>query len=225
MSAEVGESQDDQLDERKRIYEKYREDLSKRQISNAENLDKSVVTYSGAGLALSLSFLKDFIPIENARFAWALYASWACFTLAMVLVVASYVLSLKVLNLQLDRAERHYLQFDEDAATERGRWDKCADHVNHWMSAAAFAVALVLTTFFVSTNLRGANMAEKKAVRVLTRDGVTGMSMQKAFPQGGDMQKGMTGMPMQSVPPSKPTSPAPSQPTQGNSSGQGSGSK
>lgn len=225
MSAEVGESQEDQLEERKRIYEKYREDLSKRQISNAENLDKSVLTYSGAGLALSLSFLKDFIPIEKARFAWALYASWACFTIAMVLVVASYVLSLKVLNLQLDRAERFYLNLDEKAAKERGRWDKCADHVNHWMSAVAFAVALVLTTFFVSTNLRGANMAEKKAVRVLTQDGVTGMSMQKVLPQGGDMQKGMTGMPMQSVTPSQPANPAPAQPSQGNNSGQGSGAK
>jgi hypothetical protein len=79
--------------ERTRVYERTRDDLSKRQLSNAENLDKSVLTYSGAGLALSLGFLKDFIPIREAKLPWALYGSWIAFTAAMVLVVLSYVFS------------------------------------------------------------------------------------------------------------------------------------
>src|SRR3569832_1908841 len=67
-------------EERKRLYERHREELSKRQISNAENLDKSILTYSAAGLALSLGFLKDFIPISQAKYAWMLYGSLAGFT-------------------------------------------------------------------------------------------------------------------------------------------------
>lgn len=197
------------FDERKRLYERQRDDLSKRQISNAENLDRSILTYSGAGLALSLGFLKDFIPIARAKYSWALYGSWFFFTLAMVLVVISYVLSLKVLELELDRAGRYYLQEDEKAFTESGLWDACAKHVNHWMSAVAFAIALVLTTFFVSMNLRGANMSDSKGTKVPTFDGVTSMGMQPASKPSVDIQKGITGQPMQSITPSKPVSPAP----------------
>lgn len=64
MCEDVSELAEDAA-ERQRLYERHRDDLSKRQISNAENLDKSILTYSGAGLALSLGFLKDFIPISG----------------------------------------------------------------------------------------------------------------------------------------------------------------
>jgi hypothetical protein len=209
--------------ERKRLYERHRDDLSKRQISNAENLDKTVLTYSGAGLALSLGFLKDFIPIRQAVFAWALYGSWIFFTLAMVFVVASYVLSLRVVRLQLDRAERYYLKLEEDALNEETWWDACADHVNHWMSAVAFVVALICTTFFVSTNLRGANVAAKNIVtNSFAQDGVTGMAMQKVPGSAGTVQRGLTGLPMQSVKPSTPANPAPATPANGSSGKSGS---
>ncbi|SAL04797.1 hypothetical protein AWB78_07139 [Caballeronia calidae] len=211
------ESADDTA-ERKRLYERNRDDLSKRQISNAENLDKSILTYSGAGLALSLGFLKDFIPIRQAEFAWALYGSWFFFTLAMVLVIASYVLSLRVVTLQLDRAERYYLKSEDEAFNEQTWWDHCANHVNHWMSAAAFAIALIFTTFFVSTNLRGANVA---GTNKLIYDGVTGMAMQKVQGQTGTVQRGLTGLPMQSVKPTLPSSPAPAAPATGNTSKSG----
>ncbi|MCA8047515.1 hypothetical protein [Burkholderia arboris] len=216
--------QEKEFEERKRLYERHRDDLSKRQISNAENLDKSILTYSGTGLALSLGFLKDFIPIAKAEIAWALYASWVFFTLAMVLVVISYVVSLKVIGLQLDRAERYYLSSNEDALTERGKWDSTADHMNNWMSAAAFVLAIVLTILFVSANLKGATMSDKKVSPTIAQDGISGMQMQKVTPPAPTVQKGITGGPMQpasSGQPSSPSSQQPqSQPQQGGNSSQ-----
>ena len=205
------ENSAEELSERKRLYERHREELSKRQISNAENLDKSILTYSAAGLALSLGFLKDFIPIAKAEIAWALYGSWFFFMLAILSVIFSYVASLKVLSLQLNRAERYYLKYEETACDELCNWDKCADHLNQWISAIAFGVAIVLTTLFVSINLKGANMAENKVIHGRTQDAVTGLSMQKIVPSTQSAQKGITGMPPQAVTPSSNGSTQPSQ--------------
>jgi hypothetical protein len=205
VEPDEAQEKESEFAERKRLYERHRDDLSKREISNAENLDKSILTYSGAGLALSLGFLKDFIPIANAKLAWALYGSWGFFTLAMVLVIVSYVVSLKVIRLQLDRAERYYLSSVDSAFDECGRWDYCADHLNQWMSAAAFVVAIIFTTLFVSVNLKGANMPDKKITHSIAQDGLSGMPMQKVVSQGGNLQKGLTGQPMQSIQPTTST--------------------
>ncbi|VVD91607.1 hypothetical protein PHO31112_01650 [Pandoraea horticolens] len=201
--------------ERTRLYERHRDDLSKRQLSNAENLDKTILTYSGAGLALSLGFLKDFVPVTGAKIPWALYGSWGGFTLAMVLVVVSYMLSLHVIDRQLDRARRYYLEGDDDALTESGWQDFCARHLNTWMSAAAFVVALSLTTIFVSANLSEVNMANSKGVRGIAQDGVTGMAMQRITPQATTEQRGITGSAMQPVTSGSSSSPAASSPPSG----------
>ncbi|MBR8071298.1 hypothetical protein KDX14_17475 [Burkholderia cenocepacia] len=191
--------------ERTRIHERERDDLRKRHISNAENLDKSVLTYSGAGLALSLGFLKDFVPIREARFAWALYGSWVAFTAAMVLVILSYVVSQMVLELQLDRAERYYENHEEAALTECVTIDKVARHLNGWMYAIAFAIGLSLTIIFVSVNLSGANMTNKSGKGGswgYAEDGAIGTKMQR-------VERGITGGKLQPVNPSAPKPPAP----------------
>ncbi|MBU9344511.1 hypothetical protein KTE11_07225 [Burkholderia multivorans] len=205
VGGEIRESSTDKsAKERTRVHERERDDLRKRHISNAENLDKSVLTYSGAGLALSLGFLKDFIPIREARFAWALYGSWIAFTVAMVLVIVSYVVSQMVINFQLDRAHRYYDEHEEDALDECTKIDLVAQHLNGWIYAAAFAVGLSLTILFVSVNLSGANMAnksEKNGNWAFAQDGAIGTKMQR-------VEKGVTGGKLQPVAPAAPKQPA-----------------
>ncbi|REF03036.1 hypothetical protein [Cupriavidus plantarum] len=194
----------DDSQERKRLYEKRREDLFKLQISNSENLDKAVLTYSGAGLALSLGFLKDFIPIADAKMPWALYGSWICFTSAIALVIFSYVISARVVEAQLDQAERYYVLGQDDAYTEKTLLRWLAKHLNSWIYAAVFVVALILTIVFVSMNLKGATMAGKNFPVTYAQDGAIAMSMQKV-----PVQRGITGMPMHSVSSPRPASSVP----------------
>ncbi|MFM0010985.1 hypothetical protein [Paraburkholderia sediminicola] len=197
--------------ERTRIHERERDDLRKRHISNAENLDKSVLTYSGAGLGLSLGFLKDFIPIREAKFAWALYGSWIAFFLAMVLVIVSYVVSQMAIEVQLERAERYYEDRQEGARDECTKTEKFAQHLNGWIYATAFGVGLSLTILFVSVNLNGANMAnknEKGGNWAFAQDGAIGTKMQR-------VEKGVTGGKLQPVNPATPKQPTP-QPQSGN---------
>lgn len=188
-----------EADERKRLYERYRDDLSKREISNAENHDKSILTYSATGLGLSLGLLKDFIPIAQAQYGWALYGSWILFILAMASVIVSYPISQKVIRLQLDRAKRYYLDNIESAFGESGKWDFCADNLNRWVSPVTFILAIIFTTLFVSTNLKGASMVGKKPPLSIAQEGIAGMQMQPV-PQ----QKNAAGVPIQSTTASQP---------------------
>lgn len=191
--------------EHTRVHERERDDLRKRQLSNAENLDKSVLTYSGTGLALSLGFLKDFIPIREAKLAWALYCSWIAFTVAVVLVIASYVVSQMAIDVQLERAERYYESGEEHVRNECTKTEKVAQHLNGWIYATAFAVGLSLTILFVSVNLNGANMAtkdQKGGNCAIAQDGAIGTKMQR-------VEKGVTGGKLQPVNPGTPQQPTP----------------
>ncbi len=59
-------------DERKRLYSETRTDLLKRQLSNAENYDKAVLSLATGVLGFSLVLLKDIVPSTNAEGMWAL---------------------------------------------------------------------------------------------------------------------------------------------------------
>jgi hypothetical protein len=80
----------DAEEERQKLFDELKAKLNKRELSNAENFDKSVLTYSSAGLAFSLAFLKDFLPIAKAVWGWLLYCSWGLFTLAIIITIISY---------------------------------------------------------------------------------------------------------------------------------------
>lgn len=73
------------FEERKKMFGDLKAELFKRQVSNSENFDKSVLAYATAALGFSLAFLKDFVPITAAAFAMLLYVSWGLFTLTISL--------------------------------------------------------------------------------------------------------------------------------------------
>jgi hypothetical protein len=49
------------------LYERYRDELLKRQLSNSENFDKAILTLSSAGLALYLTAIEHVVPLVAAR--------------------------------------------------------------------------------------------------------------------------------------------------------------
>ena len=57
---------------------------------------------------------------------WMLYGSWIFFTTTIALVVVSYPVSQKVLDIQLDRAQEYYI----------GRHDEVLEQTTKWESAA-----------------------------------------------------------------------------------------
>ena len=191
-----------------KIYDTYRDEIWKRQVSNSENYDKSILTYSSAGLALSLTFLKDFAPSHKADSLWLLYLSWGSFVIAILLTIVSWLISQRGLTKQLELAEKYYLEGDKTAFDIVNRHALQVELIAV-ITGTIFVLAVILTTAFVFRNVNGATtMSETK--RIITNDGAPVPSLQP-------MNKGMPIPAMQKVPVSQPTPPA-TQPAKSNES-------
>jgi len=202
----------DSEEERIKLFSDLKGELYKRQLSNAENFDKSILTYSSAGLGFSLAFLKDFLPITKAAWGWLLYLSWGLFTLAIIITILSYMTSQRGIKKQLSISERYYLNHDEKALKEKNRCTLLTDLLNSF-SGMSFVVAIVATTLFVSINLeRATTMAEQKKGSL--REGAPIPSVQKIVKKGAPVpaiqpvtQQPATQKPGAQQPASTPVSP------------------
>lgn len=180
-------------DEVKKLYADHLAEINKREVSSSENFDKAVLTFSSAGLALSIGFLKDFVPIASAAAPWTLYTSWALFTTATCATVASFLVSSKALDRQKGQARAYYIDGDEGAFTRVNPWDRTTRLLNYG-SGGAFLLAMVLSVVFISINL------EEGSAMKDTNLSSAGYSE--------PLQKGLTVPTMQQVsrPPSQPAS-------------------
>lgn len=142
-------------DEDKKLLADFTAEVRKRQVSSSENFDKSVLTLSTSGLAVSLAFLKDFIPIGQAIGPWMLYASWALLTAATVITMLSFLASMRAQEFQQAVAEGYY-QRREDPAKKPNPWDRMVIWMNR-ASGASFIAGVSLTTLFVAINLQRAH--------------------------------------------------------------------
>ena len=116
-----------------------------------ESLDKYVLTLSSGALALSLSLIRDVVPLLSAHWFVVLVVSWTAFVGAIALTMASFVVSQFAHDKQLDILEK-YQQGDE------GALDKEANPFAKWTmwlnyaAVGAFFIGLVATVAFVTVN-------------------------------------------------------------------------
>lgn len=201
------------VDERKNLHAQLKAELFKRQLSNSENFDKSVLSYSTAALGFSIGFLKDFVPVTKATYAWLLYGSWTAFVVSVVVTISSFLVSQKGISRQLKINESYYLERKDEALRDTNCWARATDALN-LLSGIAFVLGVVCTTVFVALNLeRAAVMAEDKKVPL--REGAQVPQVQKV-PQA-DVQRGAPVPGVQQVPQQQ-------QPQQGTGTGSTSGS-
>ena len=145
---------------RKKLLADTRADLLRRQLSNAENYDKAVLTLSTAALGFSVGFLKDFVPIAAAKWPNTLYLSWYALAGALIATILSYFASQRAITLQIKRAEDYYDRGSDDALP-RTISAVATDYLNY-LSGGLFIAGIVLTTAFVSQNIEGASTMSTK---------------------------------------------------------------
>ena len=141
-------------DDSEKLYEVYlkeEEELSKRDLSNVENLDKAILSLSSAGLGLSLVFIKNVVELSKANHIWVLYGSWLMFGLAITSTLLSYLFGQHALNKQRELIEKYYLEGDEEAGQQTSFASKMT-RVLSYVSVFTYIAAVVCTAFFIGLN-------------------------------------------------------------------------
>ena len=142
-------------DDSEKLYEMYlkeEEDISKRELSNVENLDKAILSLSSAGLGLSLVFIKNVVELSKANHVWVLYGSWLMFVIAITSTLLSYLFGQHALNKQREFNEKYYLEGDENAGEKVSRASQIT-RILSYVSVFTYIAAVSCTALFIGLNL------------------------------------------------------------------------
>ena len=141
-------------DDSEKLYELYvkeEEELSKRDLSNVENLDKAILSLSSAGLGLSLVFIRNVVKLSEATYVWILHISWLMFVLAITSTLLSYLFGQRALDRQREFNEKYYLDGDENA----GQHTSFASRITRllsYVSVFTYIAAIACTALFIALN-------------------------------------------------------------------------
>lgn len=117
---------------RSELHKATRDHLIRLQLSNSEGFDRAILTLSSAGLALSITVVKDLVRNGPMHQAWSLQATWVLFALSIATVVVSYITSQQGIDDHLGYAHEYY---------EEGRaefWNKSSPW-RHWTIRLGYA--------------------------------------------------------------------------------------
>ena len=198
------EQEQDLTATKQRLLAETRADLLKRQLSNAENYDKAILSLSTAFLGLSFAFMKDLIPPHQAEWLCLLYGSWCLLTGAVLTTIISFLVSQQAIDLQLKKAEAYYLR-DDQAALTKSQIARATD----WLNAASgvlFVLGVSLTTTFVVANFerRSKMSTDKEGGQVQLRQAAPIPMMQEAPLKKGAPIPNFQQVPQSPQPQSKP---------------------
>ena len=133
------------------VYLKEEEELSKRDLSNVENLDKAILSLSSAGLGLSLVFIRNVVELAAATHVWLLHISWLMFVFAITSTLLSYLFGQRALDKQRELIEKYYLEGDEDAGQQTSLASRITRFLSY-VSVFTYIAAVVCTAFFIGLN-------------------------------------------------------------------------
>jgi hypothetical protein len=143
---------EDNTGERQKLYAETRTDLLKRQLSNAENFDRSVLSLSSGLLAASIAFIKPSASGSGMGHAALLVSSWVALAVAIASTMLSFLVSQRAIDRQLDLATKYYLHKQDNALNARNGPAEWTTRFN-WIAAIAFGVGIVLTVWFAVVSI------------------------------------------------------------------------
>ena len=135
--------------------QEYRNHLVEARQKSFDEFDKTVLTLSGGGLAVSIAFVKDLLGPGTLYLKTFLLSSWFCWVFSLLTVLVSHYLS----QLTLDRAIQ---EIDAGARPKRpGGPFRILTLILNALEGLLFVAGLILLIIFVSNNLEVLNVRSK----------------------------------------------------------------
>jgi len=140
-------------DDRKAHLEKAWDEVQRRQVSNAENHDRALLTLSSTGVAVSVALIKNVVPLNTATHFYLIHLSWGLFVLAILATLLSFRTSQSGLKTQIASIENELLKKPNDPKLEKkGESMFCITTRVTDISCGAYFTALLLTILFIALN-------------------------------------------------------------------------
>jgi hypothetical protein len=161
------------------LHDEYRRKVWEDTKSGSENFDKYLLTFSSGALGLSLTFIKDVVPIESAVCISSLIASWFAFVLCIFVTLISFRISIQALERMVPHLNEFYLNGNVEAFNKHleDPWTKAVDWCAN-LGIFFFVCGLVFTMLFVSTNIRRVkHMSERDKANISLQEGVKPVAM------------------------------------------------
>ncbi len=131
------------------VYNDNVEALAGIQKSAQEKYDAILTTLGSAFLALSVSFLRDIVPLQEAQSLWLLYLSWVLFALTIVATVLSLGIGPRAVAWQVEKLTPS--AYPDPRLPKHNPWNKVIGVLNV-LSGASFIIAVLVTVVFVVIN-------------------------------------------------------------------------
>ena len=138
--------------ERQKLHDILREELFRRQLSNSQILDRSILSLSSAGLGLSSVFVSSLVPLAEATCRYLLYLSWGLFGLAIISTLVSLFISQKGIDKQLKLNRQYYIENKEEVINQKNLWAKATSCLSY-VSAIVYILAAFFMVLFIGLNI------------------------------------------------------------------------
>ena len=128
---------------------------------NADDFDKSILTYSASALGLSITFVQNIVPKDQAKHLFFLYAAWSLFTMAIVFTIASFKISSGAQYKHLYHCRKYYIERKEEFLEKRNWWN-IANEVATSLAGLSFALGVAGIAVFGIFNFQEAQKMSDK---------------------------------------------------------------
>jgi hypothetical protein len=151
------------------MFDKLRDDLLSRDLSNTENYDKAILTLSSSSLALSITTIKFVVPVATATYIILLKSARVLLAISIVCSLLAYLISNKAMGVQLNNARDYYKKDIESAFSEKNVFTTINSYINI-ITGLTFAFAICLLITFITINIETGEitMTDKRENRVRT---------------------------------------------------------
>ncbi|AIU29332.1 hypothetical protein LV28_24620 [Pandoraea pnomenusa] len=138
---------------RRKLFDAYWVEQQTRERANREKYDNTILAYSTGALALSITFIKEVVPLANASSVWTIKTSWVLFALSLLLMLASFPIAAKANRESVRFAEEYFIDHIESSYNKEGIAAKILKYVNV-LAGMVFFAAAGFTIAFVWINVR-----------------------------------------------------------------------